>query len=115
MSRHLIVILPSFVISSLNVSFKVIQGLVGRALWTGFLIKDWLYAHVDKPTKADFIKMFHDDKVLKFIKYKSLLEIQNKSYLLPILKKIFMDTRISQNPDKYTVCLRLCQVKVMVQ
>ncbi len=35
------------------------------------------------------------------MKYKTLLEIINKSYWFPIMRKIIVDSRVSQNPDEY--------------
>ena len=35
------------------------------------------------------------------MKYKTLLEIINKSYWFSIMTKIIMDTSVSQNPDEY--------------
>ena len=35
------------------------------------------------------------------MKYKTLLEIINKSYWFPIMRKIIVNSRVSQNPDEY--------------
>ena len=35
------------------------------------------------------------------MKYKTLLENINKSYWFPIMRKIIVDSRVSQNPDEY--------------
>ena len=50
-------------------------------------IKDWLYADVDKPTTLDLIRMLNNEKIIKLRKRKALLEIQNKFYWFPVVKK----------------------------
>ena len=47
------------------------------------------------------IKILNKKEILKVMKYKTLLEFINKSYWFPIMRKIIVDTRVSQNPDEY--------------
>ncbi len=66
-----------------------------------FVIKNWPYTDIAKPTNRDLFKILNKNELLKVMKYKTLLEIVNKSYWYPIMRKIITDTRISQNPDEY--------------
>ena len=66
----------------------------------GFSSKDCLYTDVDTPTSLDLTKMLNNEKTLKLMKFKTLLEIQNKYYWFPVIKKN-LETEISRNPDKY--------------
>ena len=68
-----------------------------------FSIKNWPYTDVKKPTNTDLIKILNKNELLKVMKYKTLLEIINKSYWFPIMRKIIVDSRVSQNPDEYIV------------
>ena len=45
--------------------------------------------------------MLNNEKNLKLRKHKDLLENQKKFYWFPIMRKIIVDSRVSQNPDEY--------------
>ncbi len=66
-----------------------------------FVIKNWPYTDIAKPTNRDLVKILNKNELLKVMKYKTLLETVNKSYWYPIMRKIIINTRISQNPDEY--------------
>ena len=52
-----------------------------------FSIKNWPYTDIKKPTNRDLIKILNKNELLKVMKYKTILEIINKSYWFPIMRK----------------------------